>query len=90
MGNKTKPSVRTSLDKEVRRTIVKAIHNYAVEMVNILGYSNFNEIMIYIDPVLTLLKRRWETSDQYIIAAAMYNYGYIEGKSDERKRRAVK
>lgn len=90
MGNKTKQSVRTYLDKEARSTVVKAMHNYAVEMVDILGFSNFNEIMIYIDPVLTLLKRKWETLDQYIIAAAMYNYGYIEGKSEERKRKAVK
>lgn len=90
MGNKTKPSARTYLKERTRRKLLKSIHFYAEEMVNILGYSNFNEIMIYIDPVLTLLKRRWETSDQYIIAAAMYNYGYIEGKSDERKRRAVK
>lgn len=88
METKKKPSVRTVLKGKSRRRILKCVHLYAEEVVDILGFSIFSEIMMFIDPVLTLLKRQWETSDPNIIAAAMYKYGYIEGKSDERQRRA--
>lgn len=90
MGNKTKFSPRIYFKEKTRRKILRSVHLYAEEMVDILGYSNISGTSVYIDPVLTLFKRRWEVSDQNIIAAAMYNYGYIEGKSDERKRRAGK
>lgn len=90
MENKTKPSMRTYFSAKTRKKLMGIVHAYAVEVVNILEHSRFDKIMIYIDPVLTLLKRQWETSDPNIIAAAMYKYGYIEGKSDERKRKAVK
>lgn len=89
MGKKLKFSPRTYFSKKTRNNLIGVIHAYAVEVVNILEHSRFDKIMIYIDPVLTRLKCEWGTSNPNIIAAAMYKYGYIEGKSDERKRKAV-
>lgn len=90
MENKTKVPVRSRFSGKTRRRLLKSVYLYAEEVVDILGFLNFNEIMIFIDPVLTRLKCEWGTSDPNIIAAAMYKYSYIEGKSDERKRKAVK
>lgn len=86
MGKKLKFSPRTYFSEKTRKKLMGLVHSYAVEVVNILEHSRFDKIMIYIDPVLTRLKCEWGTSDPNIIAAAMYKYGYIEGKSDTRRR----
>lgn len=85
MTKKSNISVRYSkIDLEI---LIKVLQCYVNETIDILGHKCTVETARYIDPVLTQLKRRWGTSEPQIIAAAMYNYGYIEGIRAERARR---
>lgn len=87
MKNNKKSSARNFYSRKDRTLLMKVMESYAKETVDILGHSIITETIAYISPVVDCLKRQWNTNHPSIIAAAMYEYGYMEGKNDERKRR---
>ena len=81
------PNRRIRYRKNDMELLIKALQSYVNKTIDILEYKDTSKTANYIDPVLAQIMHKWGTSDLQIIAAAMYDYGYIEGIRAERMRR---